>query len=266
MRLVFQPLCTARTISRLHSPSSYGYRSPCLIDQRHSHTAAHHSHKSVRLTLIGPPGSGKGTQSTKLEKDFGLSSIATGLILRKFAEQNTDAGRRIKDILASGGLVEDDTMLQIIKDAIAKETNGWIIDGYPRNPIQAGQLDLLLKDIQQPLSVVFYLEVPEDVLMERLQERWVHPASGRTYNTTFSPPKVEGVDDITGEPLVRRSDDNPNSIRKRLQTYHEATEPLIEYYKRTGLLFSIKSPTSAVGYVKIKEIMSGLMEKQPLSS
>lgn len=228
---------------------------------RHAHTHSQsfiHAPKSVRLTLIGPPGSGKGTQSAKLERDFGLSSISTGQILRQFAQQETEAGLRIKEILAAGGLVEDDIMLGIIKDAIARETNGWIIDGYPRNPTQAEQLDYLLKEIQQPLSIVFYLDVPEEVLVERLLERWVHPSSGRTYNLTFSPPKVHGIDDVTGEPLVRRSDDNPDSIRRRLQTFHDATKPLVEYYKKTGLLIPVDSPTSDVGYVKIREVLNEL--------
>lgn len=259
MRLVAQ--YTSRTICRLQAPPSHGFTA--VSPRRYSHSVANAGggKKGVRLTLIGPPGSGKGTQSTKLEQDFGLSSIATGLILRKTAEQDTEAGKRIRAILAEGGLVEDDTMLSIIKDALQKEKNGWIIDGYPRNPVQAGNLDSLLKDIKQPLSVVFYLDVPEEVLMERLQERWIHLASGRTYNTTFSPPKVAGVDDVTGEPLVKRSDDNPASIKHRLELYHQATEPLVEYYKQAGLLFSIKSPTSAIGYVKIKEIMTDLVNR-----
>lgn len=221
----------------------------------------HKIHKSsVRITLIGPPGSGKGTQSAKIERDFGLSTISTGQILRQLADEKTEKGASVSAILKAGGLVSDDIMLDIIKNAIQKEKNGWLLDGYPRNPKQAAQLDELLHDIMQPLSLVFYLDVPESVLLERIQERWVHPASGRTYNMTFSPPKVHGKDDATGEPLVRRMDDNAVALQTRIQTYHDATLPLIEYYRTAGILVPVESPTSTIGYVKIKEVLQNMVE------
>jgi len=216
----------------------------------------------VRLTIIGPPGSGKGTQSTKIERDFGLPTISTGHLLRRLAEEQSEEGAAISAILKAGKLVSDDIMLNIIKQAISKEKDtilkGWLLDGYPRNPHQAAQLDELLQALDQPLSLVFYLQVPEDVLLERIRERWVHPASGRTYNTTFSPPKVPGKDDVTGEALVRRVDDDAASLQARLRTYQEATLPLLEYYRTAGILVPVDSPTSTIGYVKIKQILDDL--------
>jgi adenylate kinase len=228
-----------------------------LIPKRYTHKV---SKRSVRLTIIGAPGSGKGTQSSKIERDFGLSTISTGQILRRLAEENSEKGLSVNNILKSGGLVGDDIMLDIIKSAVVQESNGWLLDGYPRNPKQAAQLDELLNNVHQPLSLVFYLQVPEDVLLERVKERWIHPASGRTYNMTFSPPKVPGKDDITGEPLVRRNDDNEEALQARIRTYHEATIPLIEYYSKAGLLVPVESPTSTIGYVKIKKVLQDLID------
>jgi adenylate kinase len=213
----------------------------------------------VRLTIIGPPGSGKGTQTAKIQRDFGLSAISTGQMLRTVAEQETELGIAIRKTLAAGDLVSDSIMLTLIQEAIMKEKNvlpyGWILDGYPRTPTQAEQLEHLLNRIEQPLSLVLYLNVPEEVLLSRIQERWVHLPSGRTYNTTFSPPKVPGIDDITGEPLVKRIDDNPEAMRARIRKFHEATLPLLDYYRHTGLLIPVDSPTSDIGYIKIKEIL-----------
>jgi len=226
------------------------------IQKRYKHTI---DKKSIRITMIGPPGSGKGTQSSKIERDFGLSTISTGHLLRRLADEPSELGASVSAILKTGGLVRDDLMLSMIKEAIIREKNGWLLDGYPRNPMQAAQLDDLLHGLNQPLSLVFYLQVPEEVLLERVQERWVHPSSGRTYNSTFSPPKVPGKDDVTGEPLVRRNDDNAEALQARIRTYHDATLPLIEYYRSAGLLVPIESPTSTVGYVKIKQILEDLV-------
>jgi len=165
--------------------------------------------------------------------------------------------------------VDDSIMLSIIEETIAAQPatflpvvreplNGWILDGYPRNPVQAHQLDELLVYREQPLSLVFYLEVPEEILLERIQERWIHPSSGRTYHSTFSPPAVEGRDDITGEPLVKRLDDNENSLRARIRTFHDATMPLLDYYRSKGLLITVPSPNSDVGYITIKKVLSEL--------
>jgi len=213
--------------------------------------------------MIGPPGAGKGTQAAKMQRDFGLSQISTGTILRRAAEQDTQFGLQIRSILASGALVSDDIMLNIIKECIAKELNvhitGWILDGYPRTPRQASQLDQLLTSSSQPLNIVFYLNVPETVLLDRIRDRWVHPASGRTYNMSYSPPKEPGRDDVTGEPLIRRTDDNPDALKARLKEFQDATLPLIDYYSQTGLLIEIESPTSDIGYIKIKKILCDMI-------
>lgn len=237
------------------SGKQYTIESYNLIQKRQNSSSS----KALRITLIGAPGSGKGTQSAKIERDFGLSTISTGQMLRKLSEEKSELGKSVHAALQSGGLVGDEIVLNIIKDAITKEKNGWLLDGYPRNPKQAAQLDELLKGVHQPLNIVFHLQVPEEVLLERVKERWLHPASGRIYNSTFSPPKVPGKDDVTGEPLVRRLDDDANLMETRIRTYHESTLPLLHYYRETGLLIDVESPTSTIGYVKIKKVLEDML-------
>eukprot|EP01112_Ceratiomyxa_fruticulosa_P018502 TRINITY_DN5920_c0_g1_i1.p1 TRINITY_DN5920_c0_g1~~TRINITY_DN5920_c0_g1_i1.p1 ORF type:complete len:289 (-),score=60.41 TRINITY_DN5920_c0_g1_i1:71-937(-) len=251
------PLIVSSTIfaTPTSKMASIDLKSHSYSTTSHKTETKRHHRKSLRITLIGPPGSGKGTQSAKIERDFNLTTISTGQILRTASTQDSVLGKQIRDILAKGELVPDDIMLSIIKESISSQTNGWILDGYPRNPIQASQLDNILVETEQPLTLVFYLDVPQEALFERLQERWIHPGSGRTYNMVYSPPKEPGKDDITGEPLVKRMDDNIETIKKRLDTYYESTFPLLDYYKKVGLLASIKSPTSDVGYVEIENIL-----------
>ncbi|KYQ92728.1 adenylate kinase [Tieghemostelium lacteum] len=216
--------------------------------------------KSLRLTIIGAPGSGKGTQSAKLQRDYGVSPISTGQILREAAEEPSDFGKLIKEKVSNGDLISNDIMLQIIQKSLLQTKNGWLLDGYPRTPDQAHHLDTLLQERNIPLDLVLYLDVPEHVLSERIQDRWVHPRSGRVYHSVFSPPKVSGIDDVTGEPLIRRSDDKDQEVFKhRIDTFKESTFPLLKYYKEKGLLYSIDSPTSDLGYIKIKQVVDTII-------
>ncbi|KAK5582221.1 hypothetical protein RB653_003804 [Dictyostelium firmibasis] len=215
----------------------------------------------LRMTIIGAPGSGKGTQSEKLKRDYNVTPISTGQILREVSEEDSPLGKSIKSKLAAGELISDDIMLNIIENALNVKSN-WLLDGYPRNPEQAKHLDKFLKERGIPLNLVLYLDVPEKVLAERVQDRWVHPGSGRVYNSLFSPPKVKGVDDITGEPLVRRSDDKDEEVFKnRIQTFKQNTFPLLKYYNDMGILYTIDSPNSDDGYVKIKHVLEEVIKK-----
>eukprot|EP01133_Synstelium_polycarpum_P015937 gene15937-18946_t len=183
----------------------------------------------LRIALVGAPGSGKGTQSAKLEKDYGLRPISTGQILRQASMEDTELGRDIKAKLDEGRR-------------------------------QAEDLDRWLEERKTPLDFVIYLEVPEEVLIDRIQDRWIHPASGRVYNSTYKVPRVPGFDDETGEPLVRRSDDNEErKIKDRIETYHRETMPILTHYKQKGKLVSIYSPTSDVGYESITELFNKLL-------
>ncbi|EGC30779.1 hypothetical protein DICPUDRAFT_40956 [Dictyostelium purpureum] len=214
------------------------------------------SREGLRLTIIGAPGSGKGTQSEKLKNDYNVQPISTGQILREVSQEDSELGRSISSKLAAGELISNDIMLNIIEKALDDKSN-WLLDGYPRNPEQAEHLDRFLTKKNIPLSLVLYLDVPEDVLAERVQDRWVHPGSGRVYNNIFSPPKVKGIDDVTGEPLVRRSDDKDIEVFKhRIDTFKQSTIPLLKYYESKGILYTIGSPNSTDGYVKIKEVLT----------
>ncbi|KAN0050393.1 hypothetical protein ACTA71_003516 [Dictyostelium dimigraforme] len=217
----------------------------------------------LRMTLIGAPGSGKGTQSEKLKRDYNLPLISTGQILREVSEQNTESGREIKSKLAAGELISDAIMSDIVTHHLTKTGSSWLLDGYPRNTEQAKELDKYLDFNKNALNVVLHLDVPISVLAERVQDRWVHPGSGRVYNSVFSPPKVKGIDDVTGEPLVRRSDDKDEEVfRNRIETFKNNTLPLLKYYQDRGVLYTIDSPNSDDGYVKIKQVLDSILTKK----
>ncbi|KAI5969855.1 ADK1 [Candida margitis] len=194
--------------------------------------------KQLRLVLIGAPGSGKGTQSVDLKDKFCACHLATGDMLRSQVKQGTPLGLEAKKIMDQGGLVNDEIMVNMIKSEL--ETNktcakGFILDGFPRTIPQAEKLDTMLKERKTPLENAIELKIDDELLVARITGRLVHPASGRSYHKIFNPPKKELTDDVTGEPLIQRSDDNEEALKKRLVTYHQQTEPIVEYYKKTGI-------------------------------
>eukprot|EP01053_Blabericola_migrator_P006516 Blabericola_migrator_1__6515@NODE_3288_length_1884_cov_146_633462_g2054_i0_p2_GENE_NODE_3288_length_1884_cov_146_633462_g2054_i0NODE_3288_length_1884_cov_146_633462_g2054_i0_p2_ORF_typecomplete_len226_score44_62ADK/PF00406_22/1_5e56AAA_17/PF13207_6/2_4e25ADK_lid/PF05191_14/5e18AAA_33/PF13671_6/7_1e09AAA_18/PF13238_6/8_1e08Thymidylate_kin/PF02223_17/0_0015Hydin_ADK/PF17213_3/2Hydin_ADK/PF17213_3/1_2Zeta_toxin/PF06414_12/0_0019Cytidylate_kin/PF02224_18/0_0049tRNA_lig_kinase/PF08303_11/0_058Sox_N/P len=202
-----------------------------------------------RLILLGAPGCGKGTQSVTLKEDMRLAHLSTGDMLREAVAAGTEIGRKAKDIMARGDLVPDEIVLAIIADRLAalaqsKSHNGFILDGFPRTVAQAEGLDRILKEQNSALDAVIYFECPDDVLRDRVCGRRIHPSSGRTYHIIFHPPKNEGLDDITGEPLVHRADDNEETFTIRYQNYLATTTPLIEYYKKQSLLYTVPADKS----------------------
>ena len=199
-----------------------------------------------RLIFIGPPGCGKGTQAPAIKKEACLCHLATGDMLRAAVSSGSEIGKKAKAVMESGGLVSDDIVIGIIKDAIkAPECKkGFILDGFPRTVVQAQKLDEMLADQKVKLDVVAGFEIPDEVLVERVEGRWIHPASGRSYHTKFAPPKVAGKDDVTGEALIHRADDNPEVLKKRLNQFHEQTKPVVEYYKKKGIYAGLNANTA----------------------
>jgi adenylate kinase len=184
----------------------------------------------MKLMLLGSPGAGKGTQANFLKDSLGVPLIATGTILRDTMNAGSELGKRVKAVMDAGQLLSDDEMIHIVMDRLSQSDciKGFILDGFPRTLKQAEAL--VAQGIQ--LDHIIEIVVPETDLLERLCGRWIHPQSGRIYNQHLQPPQVPGKDDITGEPLVQRSDDNEETVKKRLQVYHELTQPLIEYYQK----------------------------------
>ncbi|KZV89040.1 adenylate kinase 1 [Exidia glandulosa HHB12029] len=194
--------------------------------------------KGARLILIGPPGAGKGTQAMTLKKECGVCHLATGDMLREQVTKKTELGVAAKQIMDAGGLVSDDIMVNMIKDQLEhnKECkNGFILDGFPRTVPQAQKLDDMLAARKEKLDRALEFQIADSLLISRITGRLIHPASGRTYHREFSPPKKPGVDDVTGEPLIQRSDDNVETLRKRLDAYHKQTGPVVAYYKNQGI-------------------------------
>lgn len=183
---------------------------------------------SIRLILLGPPGAGKGTQAHGLISHFHIVQISTGDMLRKAIKNNTSLGKAVQKIMDSGSLVSDDIMIHLVKERIAKSDcrNGFLFDGFPRTIAQADAL----KHEKIRLDHVINIEVPDKEIISRMNGRWTHAASGRTYHITFNPPKQTGVDDITGEKLIQREDDREETVRKRLSIYRKQTRPLLDYY------------------------------------
>jgi len=211
--------------------------------------------KGIRGVLIGPPGSGKGTQAPRLKHYFDVCHLATGDMLRAEVSKNTPLGKEIKAVIDDGKLVSDDLVLKMVSNSLDRPDcrNGFLLDGFPRTVPQAEKLDALLEKRKESLDAVIEFEIDDSLLVRRICGRWFHLSSGRSYHEEFKPPKTAGVDDITGEPLVRRADDNPETLNKRLQAYHTQTTPLIGYYSANNLVRKIDAAASTnVIFDKIK--------------
>lgn len=202
----------------------------------------------MRIILLGGPGAGKGTQAGFIKSHFDIPQISTGDMLRAHVKQGTALGLAAKKIMDEGGLVSDDIIIGMVKERIAEPdcTNGCLFDGFPRTLAQADAL----KDAGVLIDAVVEIDVPDEEIIKRMSGRRVHPASGRTYHVVFNPPKVEGVDDETGEPLIQRDDDREETVKARLQVYHDQTEPLIGYYSS----WAEQGGEGAPRYIKIHGI------------
>jgi adenylate kinase len=197
----------------------------------------------LNLILIGPPGAGKGTQAARLRDDFALTHIATGDLLRAHRERQTDLGLRAARYMAEGRLVPDELVTQMIGEEIDSAHGGFLLDGFPRTPGQADALDGVLEEHGRPLSAVLLIDVPDDVLVERISGRRLCP-DGHVYHVLYNPPAHEGVCDIDGKPLTQREDDKPETVRNRLDVYHRETEPLVERYEKQGILYRVDGTLS----------------------
>ncbi|MGL4668101.1 MAG: adenylate kinase, partial [Saezia sp.] len=182
----------------------------------------------MRLILLGAPGAGKGTQAQFICATYGIPQISTGDMLRAAVKAGTPLGIAAKKVMDSGALVSDEIIIGLVKERIAEPdcAKGFLFDGFPRTIPQADAM----KDAGVILDYVLEIDVPDELIVERMSGRLMHPTSGRTYHTKYNPPKVAGKDDVTAEPLIQRDDDKEETVRKRLDVYHEQTEPLLAYY------------------------------------
>ena len=182
----------------------------------------------MRMILLGPPGAGKGTQANFIKEKYGIPQISTGDMLRAAVKAGTPLGVEAKKVMDSGGLVSDDIIIGLVKDRLQQPDGQacYMFDGFPRTIPQAEAM----KAAGVPIDYVLEIDVPDEDIVERMGGRRVHLASGRTYHVKFNPPKVEGKDDETGEPLIQRDDDQEATVRKRLEIYHSQTKPLVAYY------------------------------------
>ena len=199
----------------------------------------------MRLILLGAPGAGKGTQATFICQRYGIPQISTGDMLRAAVKAGTPLGVAAKKVMDSGGLVSDEIIIGLVKERITQPDtgNGFLFDGFPRTIPQADAM----KDAGVQLDVVLEIDVPDEAIVERMSGRRAHLPSGRTYHVKFNPPKVEGIDDVSGEPLIQRDDDKEETVRKRLQVYQSQTRPLVDYYSR----WSASGEAGAPRYARI---------------
>jgi adenylate kinase len=186
----------------------------------------------MRVILLGSPGSGKGTQAQFITEKYGIPQISTGDMLRAAVRAGTPLGIEAKKVMDAGGLVSDSIILGLIKERIIQDDclNGFLLDGFPRTIAQAEGLNAMGVSIDTVIEIV----VPDEDIVKRMAGRRVHQSSGRTYHTEFNPPKADGIDDLSGEPLIQRDDDKEDTVRKRLNVYHDQTKPLVNYYSAIG--------------------------------
>jgi adenylate kinase len=198
----------------------------------------------MRLIFLGPPGAGKGTQAQILEQRFGAKQISTGDILRENRKQGTELGKLAESYMQSGALVPDEVIIKMIEAELDRLSGGFIMDGFPRTVAQAEAFDALLQEKNLALDGVVLFNCDRPTLVTRLTARWTNPRTGRTYNSITNPPRVPGICDEDGGPLVQRDDDKPETVAKRLDVYESQTAPLIDYYRRTGKLIEVNALAS----------------------
>jgi adenylate kinase len=194
----------------------------------------------MKLILLGPPGAGKGTQANFIRQKFGIPQISTGDMLRAAVKAGTPLGVAAKKVMDSGALVSDDIIIGLVDERLKEPDcrNGYLFDGFPRTIPQAEAM----KKAGVALDYVLEIDVPDDEIIQRMSGRRVHPTSGRTYHVKFNPPKVEGKDDATGEPLIQRDDDREETVKKRLEVYRAQTRPLVDYYGRWAASKEVHAP------------------------
>ena len=211
----------------------------------------------MNLIILGPPGAGKGTQATFISSEFNIPHISTGDMLREAIKKETYLGQKAKEVMDAGNLVSDDLIIELVKERISESdcSQGFLFDGFPRTIPQAEALEV--NNIQ--IDGVIELKVPDDEILKRMSGRRIHLDSGRTYHVDFNPPLIEGLDDETGEELIIRKDDEPETVKDRLKVYWKQTQPLIEYYlgnKENSKLdyFSVE------GTLSVEEIKNNIKE------
>ncbi len=202
----------------------------------------------MRLILLGAPGAGKGTQATFICQKYGIPQISTGDMLRAAVKAGTPLGLQADAVMKSGGLVGDDLIINLVKERIAQPdcAQGFLFDGFPRTIPQADAM----KTAGVALDYVVEIDVPFEAIIERMSGRRSHPASGRTYHVKFNPPKMSGLDDLTGEALIQRDDDKEETVKKRLDVYSAQTRPLVEYYSQ----WAKQDPATAPKYRAISGV------------
>ena len=211
----------------------------------------------MNLIILGPPGAGKGTQATFIASEFNIPHISTGDMLREAIKKGTNLGQKAKEVMDAGNLVSDDLIIELVKERISESdcSQGFLFDGFPRTIPQAEALEV--NNIQ--IDGVIELKVPDDEILKRMSGRRIHLNSGRTYHVDFNPPLIEGLDDETGEELIIRKDDEPETVRDRLKVYWKQTQPLIEYY-----LGNKENPKldyfSVEGTLSVEEIKNNIKE------
>jgi len=209
----------------------------------------------VILVFLGPPGAGKGTQAKLLSQRMGFLHLSTGDLLREAVKNQTPLGKKAKEYMDRGELVPDELIVQLIEETMPKDGNV-ILDGFPRTVNQALALEEMLRDKGEKISKVLFFDVPDEVIIDRLSGRRVCSKCGAVYHVKYNPPKVEGVCDLCGGPLVQRDDDKEEVVRKRLEVYRKQTEPLIEFYQERGIIYKLDA---GKGVEELFEEVKGLV-------